>query len=52
MPRDLNTKLAPIPRCRQSCVRDMRFQIEVLVLHPIGEIEIERQAVELALEHW
>ena len=43
-PGNLDAQLSPIPGCRQGNMADMIFKIEILVLDPIGMIEIERNA--------
>ena len=40
--RHVNAKLAPVARFRQPTVAHMTFQVEMLIVHPVGEIEFQR----------
>ena len=51
MARDLDAELPPIARLGQPRMIKVRLQLKIRVLDPIGMIEVERQTVELALEH-
>ena len=41
-PCGLNAELSPVARLRQPNVPNMKLQVEVLVLHPVGMIQIKR----------
>ena len=50
MARRDDAKLTPVARFGQPHVRDMRFDVEMLILHPIGIVDIKRQPMQPAFE--
>jgi PAS domain-containing protein len=49
--RGLDAELPPVARCRQGDVAHVVFEVEVLVVDPVGEVQFQRHALELAAEH-
>ena len=47
-PGDLNTQLTPVTRFWQPYMADMKFKIKVLILNPIGVIQIKRYFYQLS----
>ena len=41
----MDAKLPPVPGLRQAAVGNMRFQIKMLVFHPVRVVNVHRQTV-------
>ncbi len=43
---DLNAELAPVAGLRQRDMTDMKFDVEIRIVDPVGTIEIQRHLFE------